>query len=361
MVDETKDVGEPQVTAEPKPAAPAAKDEPAKPAKSADRLSKDEIDLRRYEAKLGLWKVLFGTLVVGIVSVLIPASIDYLRITLENTRKNTELDIESRRKATELELAEQAAHLEYIKTFSNLAVNQDIELRIRFADYFAHMSGAVEQNALWLQYLKDLKTLKEITRQDINKLEKQLVAFKKLPPDEVDNAEFDRVTRELAWANAEIGYVPSERSTVVQGSGSSQKLRAVFGLKKQLYQETLTVVGSLIHGPVPISDRTSSLDRFWVLYRKDLIGVESRDFSTNMVEFGAKLKKLTTLQLPPDPELRNLASALLEGARAELEHEFTAVGDPTLDPTFMLLRAEDWISGEAEADAPLTPAPQTAP
>jgi hypothetical protein len=138
-----------------------------------------------------------GTFIVGLAGVLIPGAISFYTTYFENVRKETEL-----------RLSEQAAHQQYIKDFFATAINQDIELRIRFADYFANLSGP-GQEQLWKNYLAGLKHLRDDKRTAINDLETNLVALKRIPKDQVDNAELDRTVRELAWANAEIGYVPT--------------------------------------------------------------------------------------------------------------------------------------------------------
>src|SRR5690242_13508525 len=107
-------------------------------------LTTAQIELRRYEARLGVWKVVLGTFIVGLAGVLIPGAINFYTAYFENERKHNEL-----------ELSQQQAHEQYIKDFFSTAVNQDIELRIRFADYFAHLSGK-DQAPLWQSYLDSL-------------------------------------------------------------------------------------------------------------------------------------------------------------------------------------------------------------
>ena len=107
---------------------------------------KDEIELRRYEARLGVWKVVLGTFIVGLAGVLVPAAINLTTVLFDNWRKDAEFRV-----------AQQTAHQQYIKDFFDTAVNQDIELRIRFANYFANLSGP-DQKQLWAGYLMDLES-----------------------------------------------------------------------------------------------------------------------------------------------------------------------------------------------------------
>ena len=179
-----------------------------------------ELEVRRYEARLGVWKVVLGTCIVGLAGVLIPGAVNFFTIYFDNIRRDNEF-----------KLSEQTAHQQYIKDFFSTAINQDIELRIRFADYFAFLSGS-GQDQYWKAYLEDLKKLRDGNRKKINDLEKQLVEFKKNPPEKIDNAEFDRINPELAWANAE--WVRSDRA---KHSGCFCRQRSD-RKKVRLYRET---------------------------------------------------------------------------------------------------------------------------
>jgi hypothetical protein len=257
------------------------------------------MELRRYEARLGVWKVVLGTFIVGLAGVLIPGAVSFYTAYFDNERKRLEL-----------ELSQQAAHQQYIKDFFTTAINQDIELRIRFADYFANLSGP-QQEEMWQNYLVSLKTLRDANRTKINALENQLVAFKRKSPEEIDVAEFDRVNRELTWANSEVGYIATERSTVLAVHDSP------VGKKVRLYRETTELVQRLAAAAGPLVENTADLARFWDLYRKDLIGVESPDFARIMVQIG-NLFKSPDFKPGDAPEMKRLAEALAAVARDEL-------------------------------------------
>jgi len=262
-------------------------------------LSTAEMELRRYEARLGVWKVVLGTFIVGLAGVLIPGAISFYTAYFDNERKKAEL-----------ELSQQAAHQQYIKDFFATAINQDIELRIRFADYFANLSGPL-QEGMWRKYLTSLTALRDGNRQKINTLEGELVAFKRQSPEAIDIAKFDRINRELAWANAEVGYIPTERSAVF-ALGESPT-----GKKLRLYREATELVQRLAAAGGPRPENPADLTRFWDLYRKDLIGVESSDFARIMVQIG-NLLKAPDFKPADAPELKRLAEALFAVARDEL-------------------------------------------
>ena len=268
---------------------------------SPPSLSAEELKFRYYDARLGVWKVVLGTMVIGLAGIIFPFAMQSYNSYFENQRK-----------ATELNYSQQAAHQQYIKDFFSTAINQDIELRIRFADYFANLSGP-PQAPLWTRYRDSLKALRDEKRKRINELEKRLVDFKKLPPDQIDNAEFDLVNRELIWANAEIGYVPSERSAIVTSPENSTAAK-----RARLYQETTDLVQRLANRNGPLTGQFDDLARFWNLYRRDLIGVESPAFARKMIAIGKELQKLTTSNANSSPELQQLAVELLAISREEL-------------------------------------------
>jgi hypothetical protein len=262
-------------------------------------LTASEMELRRYEARLGVWKVVLGTFIVGLAGVLIPGAISFYTAYFDNERKKAEF-----------ELSQQAAHQQYIKDFFATAINQDIELRIRFADYFANLSGPL-QEGMWQNYLTSLRELRDLKREKINELEGKLVAFKRMSPEDIDTAEYDRINRELAWANAEVGYIPTERSTVFAVGESP------IGKKVRLYRETTELVQRLAAAGGPLVENPADLTRFWDLYRKDLIGVESPDFARVMIQIGNLLKSPSFS--PADaPQVKALAEQLISVARDEL-------------------------------------------
>jgi hypothetical protein len=207
-------------------------------------------------------------------------------------------------------LSQQWAHQQYIKDFFQTAINQDIELRIRFADYFANLSGP-QQEKMWQNYLTSLIALRDANRKKINDLEGQLVAFKQLSPEKINIAEYDRINRELAWANAEVGYIPTERSAVFAVGETPT------GKKVRLYRETTDLVQRLAASSGPLAENPADLTRFWDLYNKDLIGVESLQFSGIMIRIGNLLKSPNFG--PADaPEVKRLADSLSAVARDEL-------------------------------------------
>lgn len=268
----------------------------AAPAEGGGLSAADELKARRFEGWLGLWKVVVGTTLVGILGVYLPWTVS--RYTAEAEREQ---------QANEFRLTKETAHQQYIKEFFTTAINQDIELRIRFADYFAHLSDE-EQRAQWDAYRTSLVAQRDNVRQLIGTLERELVELKAVGAADFNAARFDEVSRQLQWAYAEVGYVPIDRSVVKPPADH----------KERLYNETIFVIRKLAQSSV-IDAATLEYDRFWELYNRDLIGVESPAFEGLMVRIGLVLRSLAGPPPgPPTDELRALTDQLARQAGDEL-------------------------------------------
>lgn len=256
------------------------------PAKS---LSSEEISLRRYEARLAVWKVFWGSVAVAIASAAIPATVTLTTSFMENSRKEVELKV-----------AKEQAHQSYIKEFLATGLNQDIELRLRFAQYFT-MLAAEEQRALWKEYYALLNQTRERSRKEINQLEAQLAELE--PEQKQKPVEYDLVQRKLKWLYAEVGYTQTDRSVI--SADLKDRLK-----KERLYKEAKEVAARLTGQDQPIKEDADDYKRFWVLYWKDLIGVESRDVASAMIALGNELKAAAERKEAPSPELKRRALEL---------------------------------------------------
>jgi hypothetical protein len=268
---------------------------------SSDRKrSPAEIELRRYELRMSLWKVVLGTMIVGLAGIIIPGFVNFYSTHFESLRKDAEL-----------RNVQQVAHQQYIKDFFDTAVNQDIELRIRFATYFANLAGG-DQRELWISYQESQTNLRDQLRTLIQDIESEMY---KLDPN--GNQEFSsnaiavkyrELERNRDWAYREIGYVP------IQSEATSIPLPT----KQELYEEAVLLVTKLAANMEPLNVGSKDWARFWTLYHVDLIGVESSEFARIMVAIGTELKRLVAEQVPPDSKLAALSIELDKRARDEL-------------------------------------------
>src|SRR5690242_8512652 len=125
------------------------------PPDNSKDLSQREFSLRKYEAWIGLLKVVVGTALVGLAGVLVPAAVEFWKSHYENDRKRVEL-----------ELSRQHSQQQYVKEFVSTALAQDIELRIRFAEYFSTVSDDGHKTS-WQTYLKVLTDKRKEIRNEI--------------------------------------------------------------------------------------------------------------------------------------------------------------------------------------------------
>jgi hypothetical protein len=103
-----------------------------------------------------------GLIMTSGVALAIPAAVTCYTAYLENSTKQIELQIQQEEKSAaaaaklrEQQLSELQFRQKAISDFATYGLNQDIELRIRLAEYFAELSDStVQQN--WRSYLKTL-------------------------------------------------------------------------------------------------------------------------------------------------------------------------------------------------------------
>ncbi|WP_172328399.1 hypothetical protein [Mangrovicoccus sp. HB161399] len=188
-------------------------DENAAASGTGPSLTQQEYALRRYEARIGLWKVIWGTAAVGILSVLVPGAIEFWKTTLE-----------VRKLAAQQELERTQFEYETRRAFIDTALNQDIELRLRFATYFSKTLGN-GMNSPWSAYEKALRDLRDEKRKQIHELERDFRSLAGKEEDSAsDQAELAELERKLEWAYKEIGYVERGRSVVKSRNETQQSV-----------------------------------------------------------------------------------------------------------------------------------------
>jgi hypothetical protein len=180
-------------------------------------LQKEQLALERQKVLLDYKKFVLGSVFVAIAIALIPPLFQLASALLEKVKTDADREIK------QIEFRDQ-----YIKEFLGSALNQDIELRIRFAQYFARVAAdPAKQN--WETYLKDLIENRAQLRASIDKLEREWRHKKSaVAPDQV---ELDQIERHLEWAYKEIGYLERNRSAAANPRipDGTSTLALVFG------------------------------------------------------------------------------------------------------------------------------------
>ena len=161
-------------------------------------LEKEQLALERHKVHLDYRKFVLGSVFVAIAIALIPPLFQLASALLEKVKADAD------RQTKQIEFRDQ-----YIKEFVGSALNQDIEFRIRFAQYFAKVAAEPGKQS-WEIFLNDLITTRDRLRTNIDKLEHEWRTKKaEAKPDQVD---VDRIERHLEWAYKEIGYLERNRS-----------------------------------------------------------------------------------------------------------------------------------------------------
>lgn len=169
------------------------------------QLSERDYLLRRFEAVIGFWKVVVGTALVGLASVLIPGAIQFW-----------ELQFKERRQEVELNIAQDEAQRDTITQFIDFALNEDIELRIRMAEYFGVVTDEPEQSK-WKSYYRDLVERRNTLKKDILDRETRRNQIELTPDDarsEEDRVRLVTLRLELAWLYGELGRAIRGESVV---------------------------------------------------------------------------------------------------------------------------------------------------
>jgi hypothetical protein len=164
------------------------------------------LDLEQYKAKLDFRKFVLGSVFAAITIAAIPPLFQLATAYLEYIK-------------SEAARATQAQQFRdgYVKDFLNTALNQDIEVRIRFARYFSSVSSDKEG---WAKYRDDLTTLRNEMKAEIDKLE---LAWQKLADQQgSDPYEVARLRRHLDWAYSEVGYAAPNRSAITNPRGPDE-------------------------------------------------------------------------------------------------------------------------------------------
>ncbi len=135
-------------------------------------LSKEEIELKKYEAKLSLIKKgifgLIGTVAAALIAGSFTVYSSYQesksRIVLEETRARNELKL----KTIQVEL-------EFVGQFIDHALKKDVNERLRFSEYLSTILMTPEIRQRWAAYHQGLKNLAA----ERKRLEEQIIAAQK--------------------------------------------------------------------------------------------------------------------------------------------------------------------------------------
>jgi lysozyme family protein len=161
--------------------------------------------------RLGFWQVIWGTLISGGVAVAIPAAVDAYKARLDLQKAKQDVAL----KQKEIESKAQDLHQTYISKFLDTALNQDIELRLRFSEYFSYVSEP-EGREQWRKYHEDLEKRRDTIRTSINQKEMRAAQLSVVTnPNSDEQIELLQLKRELGWNYAEVGYARQDSNITI--------------------------------------------------------------------------------------------------------------------------------------------------
>jgi hypothetical protein len=164
------------------------------------------LELERFKARLDYRKFIWGSVFAAITVAAIPPLFQLATAYLEYVKSE----------AARLSQAQQFRD-GYVKDFLNTALTQDIETRIRFAQYFSSVSS---EKLDWNNYLKTLRELRDTKKGEIDLLEKN---WQRLADTPGSNAsEVNELKRHLDWAYSEVGYAAPNRSAIANPRAPSE-------------------------------------------------------------------------------------------------------------------------------------------
>ncbi len=214
----------------------------------------ERLKLDRFKAKLDFWKFVLGSVFAALAIAAIPPSFQLATAYLEREKAAAQLRAEQYNKEADRDQKAEEFRQNNIKSFITEAVNQDIELRLRFADYFSFVSP--EARDKWETYRDHLKSIRDEVRGDIDRLENEW-AFETSKPKK-DFAKIAGIQRNLEWRYKEVGYVERDRSVSTNpralALSRNQESLNVIQRSQRLTQASDATLIALLSIPAPIQD-----------------------------------------------------------------------------------------------------------
>src|ERR1700722_1559110 len=125
----------------------------------AQNTQSQQLELERLKLRLEYKKFVLGTVVAGITIAAIPPLFQLAGAAIEYVKSQHELSMQ-----------QESGHETFVTQFLNTALDQDIERRIRFADYFSRVSSLSYRQG-WIDYRDDLLKRRSGVRDEIDSKE----------------------------------------------------------------------------------------------------------------------------------------------------------------------------------------------
>lgn len=123
---------------------------PRKQELTEQRIEFEKLELERFQAKLNFWK---GIIVSGVVALVLGGTSTVLNYQISHR----EIELKREENKREAIMARQLAENEYLAKFVEEALGENLERRVRFAQYFATLTGEGDSRDRWQKYFEAVK------------------------------------------------------------------------------------------------------------------------------------------------------------------------------------------------------------
>src|SRR4051794_14926709 len=145
-------------------------------------LREQELELERYKARLDFRKTIIIGGYVAVAIALIPPLFQLASAAVEYVKFEHQLRLDDQSKKSDRENEAQKFRSQYVSAFLDKALNQDIELRLRLAEYFKYVAQGDDFKNRWASYYDALQDKRNDIRHKIEVMEAQLAQKQKAPP-----------------------------------------------------------------------------------------------------------------------------------------------------------------------------------
>jgi|GEM_PF-6614718 len=160
----------------------------------------NNVKLKHLELWIGLLKFFIGTVIMGLVS-----------LYLNHQYQSNQLDLEKEKSAHAIALQDKKAEFDYLSKFMTHAMNEDLQVRIRLADYM--QSAALSENIkeIWKRYhalLIEQQAETLAKREALKQQEKKLAS--QLAVDEENDITRKKWMQQMEEVRREIYYLQDQ-------------------------------------------------------------------------------------------------------------------------------------------------------
>lgn len=126
--------------------------------------TKIEAETRRYELRMGVWKVGLGTMVVGIAAAFFPFAQEFASAYFAKQTEEMKQKVASNIANREAAVNGTTLNRKFLGSLADEGRSKNLDDRIVLAEYYAYLSDQGEERTRWDTFLKHLYVLREEKR-----------------------------------------------------------------------------------------------------------------------------------------------------------------------------------------------------